>query len=164
MEAYVITLISASFAATLIGILSPRGEGGGIFAHVKLLTSLFLICVLISPLKSVIQGISDFATGDWESLWGESDAENDYRDQMNDAMQEASVEYFTQMLTKTLESQFDMESGTVRCFVEWEMREQELRPVQVRVILSGGSIWKDPHAIEAFVSELLGCSCVTAIE
>ncbi len=164
MEAYVISVIAASLIATVIGILTPRGERGGIAAHVKLLTSLFMICVLVSPLKGVIQRIEELSSGDWRDLFGEVAVEEDYRAQMEHTMQEASTEYFTQMLTQALESQFDMQSGTVRCCVEWSPDSENLHPTRVTVILSGASIWKNPHAIESFVTELLDCTCVTAIE
>ena len=50
------------------------------------------------------------------------------------------------------------------CAVLWEEEDGIAAPARVTVILSGGSIWKDPNAIEATVSALLGCECVTAIE
>ncbi len=68
------------------------------------------------------------------------------------------------MLTVTIEKQFGIEAGEVRCLVAWEQEGETLTPTRVTVVLSGKAIWKDPHAIEAFVTELLGCDCTTAIE
>lgn len=164
IKTYLLSVIGASLFAALIGILTPKGEGDGIGKHMRLLTSFFLICVLISPLKNVTQALSGWISGDVVFPWEEENLESDYREQMDAAIESASKEYFTNTLTETLRAQFSMESGSVRCQVKWESAGAELRPSRVTVILSGASIWKNPEHIENFVSDLLGCECVTAIE
>ncbi|MBQ9797043.1 MAG: hypothetical protein IJW50_04910 [Clostridia bacterium] len=163
MEAYIISLIATSLIASLVGILTPKGDGG-IAKHLRLLTALFLICVLISPVKEVIRRIAEFADGNWEYIWKNESMEESYREELNESLQGASKDYFLQMLLQTLEQEFALESGTVRCRVEWNEGESDLRPTHVTVVLSGTSIWKDPHAIEAYVTELLDCACAVAIE
>ncbi len=163
MEGYLTGLIIASLAAALIGLLSPRGQRDGIAKHMKLLTSLFLVCVLIAPLESAIEGLQGFL-GELE-IPGESAGDKDgYREEMDEALGNASTAYFTQMLTQTLEKEFSITQGEVRCRVEWEKNADVLTPTRVTVVLSGRAVWKDPGAIEAFVKELLGCECVSAIE
>lgn len=165
MKTYLITLVSASLFATLVGILSPSGDKGGISKHMKLLTSLFLVCVLISPLQDAIKGLHTILDGSAELPWlEESQDENLYEQEMNEALEGASTSYFTQMLTQMLETQFAIATGDVRCQVQWKTENETLTPVRVTVILSGRAIWKDPQKIENFVSELLGCECVSAIE
>lgn len=163
MKTYFISLVVAALIVAMIGILSPEGERGGIAKHLKLLTSLFLICVLISPLKSVAQDLFDLANGNLD--WLETDdPEEDYRQQMNDALDASSKSYFTQMLTQTLQTQFSIESGELCCQIQWSDENDELKPTKVTVILSGKAIWVNPEKIESYVTELLGCECVTAIE
>lgn len=164
IKEYLLSVIGASLLAALIGILSPKGEGDGIAKHMRLLTSLFLICVLISPIKTVTEALSGWISGEVSFPWEGEELESDYREQMNEAIESASKEYFINTLTETLRTQFSMEAGSVRCQVKWENAGEELRPVRVTVILSGGAIWKNPELIEAFVEELLGCECITAIE
>ena len=164
MKNYLLTLIAASLVAVLIGILSPDGERGGIAKHMKLLTSLFLVCVLISPLQSGIVGLQKLMNGELSLPELDSTQQEDHLQQMEDILNGASVNYFCDMLTETLEQNFSIENGSVRCLVEWEQTGETLTPTRVTVVLSGKAIWKDPRQIEAFVSELLGCDCVTAIE
>lgn len=164
MKDYLLTLIAAALVAALVGILSPDGERGGIAKHLKLLTSLFLICVLISPLHSVLTGLKDLANGNLSIPNFDVGTEDDYRQQMDAALDGATESYVSDMLTQTLESQFSIAAGDVACRVEWAREGETLTPTRVTVILSGKAIWKDPKPIEDFVSELLGCECRTAIK
>ena len=160
MQAYLISLFIASLVGALIGILSPEG---GMAKHVRLVTALVLICILISPLGDVIGALQDFASGSLDFPSTENNTD-DYLEQLGNATDEASKSYFAQMLTETLEEQFSMPTGTVRCQIAWIKTGDILSPSRVTVVMSGASIWKNPHEIKDFVEELLGCECVTAIE
>ena len=98
------------------------------------------------------------------SCASEGEGEEDYRTELESSMNSASASYFGEMLTQTLEAQFSIQTGDVRCAVKWENNGENLAPTRVTVYLSGKAIWQDPRAIEAFVGELLGCECITVIE
>lgn len=164
LQSYLVTLLAASFITALIRILSQNKEGSDISKYIKLLTSLFLVCVLIVPLQSVVEKLQSFRNNTAEIPGIELPEENAYRNQLEAALDQASTTYFTQMLTQMLETQFSVETGELRCTVQWKQENGTLSPVRVTVILSGKAIWKDPKQIEAFVSDLLGCECVSAIE
>lgn len=164
MKQYLLTLIAAALLAALVGILSPDGERGGIAKHMRLLISLFLVCVLIAPLRGVIINLQDLINGDFSLPELGLENEDDYRQQMENALDDASVNYFCDMLTQSIESQFSISPGDVRCRVDWQREGERLSPTRVTVILSGKAIWQDPKPIQAYVSELLGCECITAIE
>lgn len=165
MKAYLISLFCAAIVASLVGILSPSGESGGIGRHLGLVIALFMLCTLISPLTSVIRELYDLAGGTVTLPdYGENAGEQ-YEEQLGNALQNASTEYFAEMLTQTLEREFSIPTGEVRSAVRWSQGEDgSLSPDRVTVVLSGSAIWKDPSAIEHFVTKLLGCECVTAIE
>lgn len=78
-------------------------------------------------------------------------------------MESASRSYFAQSLTQMLEQRFSIPAGEIRCTVRWQ-QDEELRPDRVTLVLSGSAIWKNPAEMEEFVTGLLGCECVTAIE
>lgn len=164
MKTYLLTLIAASLIVALIGILSPDGEKGGIAKHMKLVTSLFLVCVLIAPLQTVIEGLQSLIDGSFEIIGTENDYEEDYRAEMESTLDHASTSYFTEMLTQTIAEQFSISPSDLRCEVAWQTDGDGLTPSGVTVILSGKAIWQDPKAIANFVTELIGCECVTAIE
>lgn len=163
MREYLLALLAASLCAMLIGLLSPSGEGGGLGAHVKLLLSLFLICVLVTPLSDAAGAVRDWLAGDLPFFDTEPN-EEDYREQLENSLTESSKGYFLQMLTETLRREFSLEDGTVRCVVQWNEGESQIRPSRVTILLSGSGIWKDPHAMKAFTEELLQCECVVAVE
>ena len=68
------------------------------------------------------------------------------------------------MLELTLCKEFDIAEDNLRVAVEWIGETENLRPQKVSVILSGKAIWKNPAKIEEYVTSLLGCACVSAIE
>lgn len=160
MKDYLYALLTVSLAAALAGILSPEGEKGGILKHIRLLSALLLICVLILPLQS---GISYLIALQEEKIalpeWLEAPVESS-QPELQEQLDQLSKEYFSQTLTARLEAQFAIATGEVRCIVKWENDS----PVLITVVLSGKAIWKDPEAIENFVSGLVGCECQSAIE
>ena len=160
MKSYLYALLLVALATALVGILSPDGEKGGMGKHLRLLSSLLLICVLIAPLKSGIASLLEWSRGEIR-IPGleEPDPEAD-RLQFQEQLDNASREYICQMLTQTLEQEFSIPSGEVRCMIQWDGET----PTLVTVVLSGSAIWKDPEIIEEYVSTLLDCPCQSAIE
>ena len=155
-------MLAASLVATLVSLLSPDGERGGVAKHTRLLTSLFLVCVMIAPLRGAISALQNWQNGEITLQWQEDVEENDYQEDMQEALDTASRDYFTKMLTQTLEQKFLMDVGDVRCAVQWS--DGGSSPEKVTVILSGSAIWKDPKEIQSFVTSLLSCECAVAIE
>ena len=155
-------MLAASLVATLVSLLSPDGERGGVAKHTRLLTSLFLVCVMIAPLRGAISALQNWQNGEITLPWQEDVEENDYQEDMQEALDTASRDYFTKMLTQTLEQKFLMDVGDVRCAVHWS--DGGSAPEKVTVILSGSAIWKDPKEIQSFVTSLLSCECAVAIE
>ncbi len=161
MGTYIISLLSAALAIAIIGNLTPEG---GISKHIRLLSSLFLICVLIAPASKMIEALRAIANGSFELDRFEESSESDIRDQMQAGLDESSKKYFLDSLTQMLEVEFSIEQGDIRCKATWAERDKEIVPERITVLLSGSAIWKDPIKIETFVTELLGCECITAIE
>ena len=164
METYLLSLLTAACMSALIGILTPDGTGGGIARHMRLLISLVLLCLLIAPIRDALSFFKDFASGDLTPPHTDVTDKSDYQTQMEDALNSSSKLYFIQLLTEMLENGFSIENGDVRCAVRWSESTETLSPTRITVILSGRAIWKDPAPIEDFVTSLLGCECVTAIE
>ena len=163
IKVYMLSIFATALLITLVDILAPSGSGGGLSKYLKLVTSLVFVCILIAPTVSLAQHLKDFADGNWE-LETEGDVEDHYSAELQDALDNASKDYFEGMLKQTLCKEFDIAEDDLRVRVEWDGKGQELRPQKVTVILSGKAIWKNPAKIEGYVSSLLGCDCVSAIE
>lgn len=161
IKAYILSIFATALLITVADILAP--SGGGASKHLKLVTSLAFICVLISPTVSLAERLKEFANGNWE-LGIEEDIEDHYSSQLQNALDDASFAYFEGMLKQTLCEQFAIAEDDLRVRVEWTGEDTEVRPKKVTVILSGKAIWKDPAKIEEYVTSLLDCDCVSAIE
>ena len=160
IKTYLLSIFATALLITVVDILAP---GGGLSKHLKLVTSLVFVCILISPSLAFAERLKDFANGDWE-LAIEGDMEEHYSSELQNALDDASKEYFENMLELTLCKEFDIAEDNLRVAVEWIGDAENLRPKKVTVILSGKAIWKNPAKIEEYVSSLLNCECVSAIE
>lgn len=163
MKEYLISLLAAAPVLAIIGILSPEGIRSGLSKHIRLVSALVWICILIAPIYTLIGGWKEWQNGDF-SFDIEQGAQNDYQSVLEDALNSQSSAYFCDMLTKTLEEHFSIAKGDVRCHVEWLEEDGDLRPKKITLFLSGSAVWKSPRELEAYVTDLLGCACITVIE
>jgi hypothetical protein len=161
IKVYILSIFATAILITVVDILAP--SGCGLSKHLKLITSLVLVCILISPTVSLAQKLKEFSNGDWEfEITGDTD--NQYAEEMQNALDSASLEYFEGMLKQTICKQFDIVEDDLRLHIEWAGEGLKMHPKKVTVILSGKAIWKNPAKIEEFVSSLLDCDCTSAIE
>lgn len=161
MTEYLMMLLGASLIVAAVTILAPDG---GLSRSMRLLTSLFLVAILLSPLLTVIERLSEYSNGEILLPWEEEASPSPFEDQLQGTLDSASKQYFTEALTRHLENEFSMKTGNVRCEVLWTETDNGILPSKITVLLSGQGIWKDTAAIEKHVQTLLGCSCVTALE
>ncbi len=158
MKEYLLSLLTVSLVIAIAQLLAPASSA----SHVKLICSLIFICVLASPLPRFLKNLPELSEQILD-LSNEADRDDAYGNTANETLENASKAYLAQALTRLLEERFSIPSGEVRCVILWASGE-EAKPQKVTVILSGSAIWKNPNQIEAAVTELLGCPCVTAIE
>ena len=155
MNAYFLSLLGAALLAALIGMLSPEG---GIGKTLRLLTSLVLICVIAAPLPGLIAKLSEIP----DSI--QEEQQLDFSEQSQAALDAASRSYFARALTAHLEEKFNIPQGEIYCIISWSELENETKPKHITLILSGSAKWKNPQTMQSYVSELLGCSCDSAID
>ena len=159
MVVYFTSVLGAALAVAVVNLLAPESSS----KIIRLVSSLMLICVLIAPLPSAIKKLADLPNR-LEDLSDSATESSPYKEQMEQALNQSSRSYFAQALTQMLESRFEIPSGEIRVVIRWAEQEDAARPEKITVILSGSAKWKNPSEIEEFVSGLLGCECVSAIE
>ena len=162
IKAYLLSIFATALLITVVDILAPS-SAGGLSKHLKLVLSLVFVCVLISPTVTLAERLLAFSNGDWE-LEIEGDLKDHYSQELQNALDDASKDYFEDMLTLTISQEFDILEDDLRVIVEWDGVGESLRPKKVTLILSGSAIWKNPAKMEEYVSSLLNCDCVSAIE
>ncbi|MBR2721483.1 MAG: hypothetical protein IKB75_01745 [Clostridia bacterium] len=159
MKQYLLGILVATLLISILRILSPEGES--VFSHYKLLTSLFLLCILLAPAASALDALHGVIEGELPFPWEQEDEKSDYVERWEGIKDDASRDYITQLLTRTLEEQCSVPTGEIRCVIDWG---EDGTPWRATVFLTGSAIWKDPKVMEALVEELLGCPCQSAIE
>lgn len=160
MKTYFLSLIGASLCVALISILAPNGTLG---KYVRLLTSLFLICVIISPLDGAIDGMRELINGTLTFPDSNQQIEEEAREEWQSMLDSSSKTYFLQSLRQLLEAEFSISPGEIDCSALWEEKNGAVKPRRIHILLSGSAIWKDPKAIEHFIGDLLGCECIIAV-
>ena len=163
MKIYLLSLLITSLLLSVIGILTPKGERDGLSKHVRLVAALVWLCILIAPLPGMLSDFRDWWK-DLDTSFSENESFENSLEQFDQVLDEQSMSYFCDMLTQTLEEHFEITPGDLRCRIQWAQTETGASPTRVTLLLSGKAIWKSPTEMEAFVSELLGCECVSAIE
>ena len=163
MTEYLISLLAAAPVMAIIGILSPEGVRSGLSKHLRLVAALVWICILIAPVSGLVTEWKEWQNGDF-SFDTEQETENDYQAILDEALDNHSTAYFCDMLTQTLEEHFSITKGDMRCHVAWNRGNDAMRPERVTLFLSGNAVWKSPKEMEAYVTDLLGCECITVIE
>ena len=167
MKAYILPILSASLIAGVIEHLAPKGEGGRMAAHVRLIAGLFLLVTLLNPLR---EGI----------LFLKSAAEGNLADRLTEVLPEASAkdyeEVFLGVLADTgvleteawvlsaLETVFHIPPTACAVEVTCEAEGNTLALREVRIALRGEFMWEDPHPIEAYMSAQLQCPCYVTVQ
>lgn len=164
MKTYLLSLLAAALALAVIGILFPSGDGGGISKHLKFAAALVWLCILISPILSSVRNLQAWWNGLFTLSFSKEDAKGEYDDRFDELLENASTDYFCDMLIKTLETEFGITPGNIDCRVVWDTVDGNLSPKKITLLLSGKAIWKSPYELEEFVTNLVGCECVTAIQ
>ncbi len=156
MQGYVLGLVGASLALGLMGQLTPRGISGG---RLRLISSLCLLCVVLSPLNSLAESLPDLIPSLFDTT--EETGDTDYRDILEGSIVGATEEALREALASELDRRFDLTDPHIG--LSFTRVEGELRLVRCLVTLKGSDIFKNPHTIEAYLTSLLDCECLVVV-
>ena len=166
MTYYILSLLSASLAAAVVELLSPKGEGGRMASHIRMIAGLFLLVALLNPLREGIRLLRDAADGDLvsrvESLIP-SDPQADYQAVFGENLAAIGSDEVKSWVTDTLETCFGIPPAGCSVWVACAYDGEALTVTEVRISLLGTYMLQDPHPIEDYVADQLSCPCyVTA--
>ena len=156
MKAYLMSILGASLIAGIVESALPEG---GFKKAMRTLTSLLLLCVILSPAREVT--LSDDDLWEWlEGLAGEEEElYESYESIQNEGLLSMGQKHVEEGLAALLGERFGVDPQSLGVSVVCEGRGESIRVVQVEIELYGKAIFCDPHAIEALVGELLDCEC-----
>lgn len=166
MNRYILTLLSASLAAAVVELLSPKGEGGRIVSHIRMIAGLFLLVVLLNPLKEgveLLRRATDGSLTDRLESMLPANPSADYEAIFGDTITAVSRDEVEAFVVSVLGSDFGIPPSGCTVSASCVYEDAALTVTEIRIALHGVYMMKDPHPIEACFAERLNCDCfVTA--
>ena len=149
MGEYLYSLALVAVLVALVCTLVPESA----MQHAKLLCSLCVIALLVSPVMSLVQAVGN---GTWEipEAWQEGEGEEQNYEQFSDALVVGQLQVL-------LEREQGLSPKECRILVQWG-EDGGVR--EVTLLLSGKAIWRDPDPLCTYVEELLDCTCKVVLE
>lgn len=149
MNTYLYSLAVAAVLVALVCTLVPENA----MQHAKLLCSLCVIALLITPVMSLVNAVGQ---GAWEipESWQDAQQQEQEYEQLSDALVVGQLQVL-------LEREQGLPPAQCRILVEWG---EDGGVQEVTLVLSGKAIWRDPDPIVAYVRGLLDCECKVVLE
>lgn len=166
MNTYILTILSACIAAAVIQLLSPKGEGGKLAEHIRMIAGLFLLVILLIPLKAGLDLIRSAAEGDLSqqiTAHLPTLPENDYQAVFDHTLTAVGQEEVKAWVVSVLDSEFGIPPSGCTVSVTCVTQEAELTLIDVRISLHEPYMTENPHPIEAYVTERLSCPCYVTV-
>lgn len=166
MSAYILPLLAASLAAALVELLAPKGDGGRIAAHVRMIAGLYLLVALLNPLREGLDLLRSAAEGDLTArLEGSVTAytPEDYEAFFRASLSALGKDETQAQVTSALESVFGIPSDACAVEAVCESDGETLILREVRIGLKGKYALKNPHPIEKYFADALGCPCYVTV-
>lgn len=162
MKTYIISIIITGIIGSIISLLSPEGEGGGLAKHVRLAVGCALILTCITPLGELIGGLREIDLG---ALIPEIESgAEEYESIFEGSYTASELSSLKEGLAVMLEEKFGVAREDCEIKVSVERNSSEsLELKRIFITLYGSAIWKDTGEMEQYLGELFGCEIVTAI-
>ena len=161
MKEYLFSIIIVSIIGSVVSVLSPEGEGGGLSRHVKLAAGVCVILVCFAPAVNAIEWVRDF---DIESVLPDAEGDKtEYESIFDSTYSDAETDLLCEGIKAMVaeRSGLDPLSFTVSVRLSGEGNDRRLS--RVTLTLYGSAIWADTGEIERYLSSALGCEIVTII-
>lgn len=164
MNKYLLSVILSSISIGLCDILVPKHNG--IDRLVKFIGMLIILIVSVNPVMEAIgeidQGILDGIKNDL-TVKDESYLD-EYNSIFEQYLNDYSIDEIQEYIKKILEQKYSIPSEECRIQIDTEQLESQLTITNVRVLLSGTSIFKNPYKIESEIESIFSCECQVLID
>ena len=141
----------------LSGVITLLGAEGGLKNYIRLLCSLSILCVLVSPLISLAADGELSLKDLWDSV-GEEDT--DYDEIFRESLEKYEIETAQRLLKESMASALSLDSGDFDVVIKIVTEQETAELESVTVILRDRGVLADPKAITSLINEELGCACV----
>lgn len=163
MKSYLITVITASICVGIYNIIAPSFRG--IEKYSKMIGMLVILCIIISPIKELINAFDEDGLENLkDSLMDGDYEEGDYNEIFNDYLNSFSLDELKKEIENILLEKFEIPNDEAEITISTENENGKLTVSQVQILLSRKSIFKNPYTIEEYFEALLNCSCQVLIK
>ena len=159
MQSYWITLTAVALFGGIMGMLSPEGD---VKKYVRLTVSLCLICAMVQP----IFAIASSDASDWSEKLGLSEEQErmDYDEIYHQALLSGGKEQLEESLKQGLVAELSLPYDSLDIEAVFEMKNDERKLKEIRVLLRDSAIFADPREIVAQINEQADCPCTVIYE
>ena len=153
---YVIGIVSASVAVSLIKLLFSDDKGG-VKKTLSYILALAMVCAVMLPLGGLL---SDFLDGIENGKYNVdvSEGEQGSLSDLIDEAEKVSEAELAAVLARRTEEHFSLPEGSVEVRVTLDFGKS-VTITSLTVYLSGRAMWEDPREIKAFIYELTEFEC-----
>lgn len=164
MNKYLLSVILSSISIGLCDILVPKHNG--IDRLVKFIEMLIILIVSVNPVMEAIgeidQGILDGIKNDL-AVKDESYLD-EYNSIFEQYLNDYSIDEIQEYIKKILEQKYSIPGEECRIQIDTEQLESQLTITNIRILLSGTSIFKNPYKIESEIESIFSCECQVLID
>ena len=162
MKGYIISVMCISVVGSLVSMLAPEGEGGGLGRNNRLILGLCIVLVCINPIKSIILEIKDLDLGSIVDIEGSDEV--DYEKYLDSAYTEAEVESLKSGIYRMLSDRFMIAREDCSVSVRLGQGEGDAMTLEsICITLYGSAIFADTGEIEDYFGAIFGCEIITVI-
>ena len=164
MKNYLITVITVAICVGIYNIISPGLHG--IEKYSKMIGMLVLLCVIVSPIREVINTFDEngFDNIKESILDSNNESENEYSEIFKEYLNSYSVEKVKKEVCDILFEKYEIPDEECEVKIYTQYQEGNLIISNMQIVLSGKSIFKNPYVIEEYFETLLSCSCEVLIK
>ena len=163
MRDYIISLIIVSVIGSVVCLLSPEGEGGGLGKHTRLAVGLCVVLFCAMPVIGLVRSLTEL---DANSLFPElSEEESQNFDKIfADSFNAAELDQVKEGVIAILQDKFGIDASECSISVAAGESDDGSRRIE-RIVISlyGSAVWTNTGEIEGYLFEIFGCEIVTVI-
>ena len=164
MNNYLLTLIITSISISIANIIAPTNSE--ISKYIKLIGSLIILCVIINSFGDAIKiSNGNFINEIKDSLIIDTDNEKEkYNQILHDYLNSYSKEGIENEMKEILEKEFQIPKNEASIELYTNFINDKLTLTEIKILLSGKSIFKNPYRIEERFKEIWQCECSVLIK
>ena len=159
MKGYIVSVIGVCIVGTVVSVISPNGESGGISKHIRLIIAVCVVSVCINPVFDAVNYINDI---NFDGLIeNDGKTESDYKDMFENSYSAAEINNLKVGIKQLLYDEFGVDGA--ECSVSVSLSNESGKISRIFITLYGSAMFENTGEIENYFGDLFDCEIVTAI-